>query len=303
MNLSKINLNLLVALDALLKEKHVTRAGKRLHITQSAMSNLLKQLRDVFQDELFVRGQASRMVPTPRALELAQPVQAVLLQATSLFAQPEKFNPKTARQVFTIGMSDYSEFILLPPLMQAITQQAPGIDIVVKHINYLNDEALFENSTIDLAIGIYPIIPENLIAETLFTEEAFCLGWQKNPLLKKPVNLATFAKAKQIVILYYENRAELFSEQYLNQQGFTRRAVATVPHTLAAIYSLPGTDLITVVLEKVAKRFMKVLPLAMQPAPFAYPEINIHMVWHAKHRNSSAHQWLRQQIKAISKKL
>jgi len=303
MNLSNINLNLLVALDALLKERHVTKAGQRLHITQSAMSNLLKQLRDVFQDELFVRGQASRMIPTPRALALAQPVQEVLLQAAAIFAQPKKFNPKSERHTFTIGMSDYAEFVLLPPLMQLLNKQAPGVDIIVKHINYLTDETPFEDSIIDLAIGIYPTIPENLIAEKLFIEESVCLGWRQNPLLKKPLTLEAFTKAKQIVILYFENRTELFSEQYLTQRGLKRRVMATVPHTLTAVNSLPGTDLITMVLKKAAQKLIKTLPLAMQPAPFAYPDINIHMVWHTKHRNNTAHQWLRQQIKGLSSKI
>lgn len=303
MNLSKINLKLLVALDALLRERHVTRAGERLHITQSAMSNLLKQLREVFKDELFVRGQASRMIPTPRALELEQPIKEILGQIGNVFEQKRRFNPKTAKHTFTIGMSDYAELVLLPPLIRLITQQAPGVEFMVKHINYLTDEIPFEDSVIDFAIGIYPAIPENLVADKLFIEESVCLGWQKNPLLKQPLTAESFTQAKQIVILYYEERRELFSEQYFNQRGFKRHVVATVPHTLAAIDSLVGTDLITMVLKKVAQKAIKKLPLVMQSAPFAYPEINIHMVWHPKNRNSPAHQWLRQQIKEVAKKV
>jgi DNA-binding transcriptional LysR family regulator len=303
MNLSNVNLNLLIALDALLKEQHVTRAGERLHITQSVMSNLLKQLRAVFKDELFVRGQASRMIPTPRALALAQPVKTILAQVADIFTPLEQFNAKTAKHTFTLGLSDYAEFVLLPPLIQLITKQAPQIEIVIKHLNYLSDEIPFEDSIIDLAIGIYPTIPENLVAEKLFTEESVCLGWHKNPLLKKPLNAATFAKAKQIVILYHEERAQLFSEQYLKKQGLKRHVVATVPHTMAAIHSLSGTDLICMVLKKVAQQASKQLPLIMQPAPFAYPAINIHMVWHTKERNNPAHQWLRQQIKDLVKKI
>lgn len=303
MNLSKINLNLLFALDALLKEQHVTRAGERLHITQSAMSNLLKQLREVFKDELFVRGQASRMIPTPRALALAQPVKIILAQATTLFELPAAFNPKTAKYTFTIGMSDYTEFVLLPPLLQLIARTAPHIEIVVKHLNYLTDEKIFEDDIVDLAIGIYSAIPENLIAEKLYKEESVCLGCKKNPLLKKTLSIAAFAKTQQIIILYHAERTQLFSERYLKKHGLQRNVVATVPHTLTAITSLPGTLLISPVLKKAAQKASKILPLTMQPIPFTYPDINIHMVWHPKNRNSPPQQWLRQQIKQIVSQL
>lgn len=291
-----------MALDALLKERHVTRAGERLHITQSAMSNLLKQLREIFEDELFIRGKASCMLPTARALALAEPVKIALDQAANVFAKPEKFNPKTAEHKFIIGMSDYAELIFLPELLQVITKQAPGIEITIKHINYLKSPLPFEDDAIDTAIGIYSAVPENLVAESLFKDESVCLGWRSNPILKKPLTLKTFANAQQIVILYHESRAELFSENFLKKQGLSRRVVATVPHTLAAIHSLPNTELIAPVLKRVAQKFAKKLPLAMQAIPFPYPEINVKLVWHPKNRNNSAHQWLRQQIKNIADK-
>ncbi len=302
-DLSRINLNLLVAFDALLKEKHVTRAGQRLHITQSAMSNILKQLRDTFKDQLFIRGQASRMIPTPRALELTESVTEVLEKASNIFFKPEIFNAAEAAETFTLGLSDYAEFIILPPLIQYITKHAPGIDIVVKHLNYINDEKAFENSEIDAAIGLYPKIPERLIAETLFTEQAVSLGWKKNPLLQQPMTLQQFAKAEQIVILYYESSEQTIADQSVKKIGLKRRAVATVPHTIAAIYSLPNTHLICNVLERVAKKFTKHLPLAMQPIPFPYLPMKVDMVWHPKNRNAAVHQWLRETIRALAKKV
>lgn len=304
-DLSKINLNLLVALDALMKEKHVTNAGKRLHITQSAMSNTLKQLREVFKDPLFIRGQASRLIPTAYALKLEPCITETLEKISCIFQAPEKFNPKEAKNTFTIGLSDYSEFVLLPTLVQKITQQAPGIQIIVKHLNYLKNNYLFEYNEIDLAIGIYKKVPDTLIAQTLFTDRGVCVGDKKNPLLKKSVSGKDFANAKQLVILYSETRDELLSEQYIKQSGFERKAVVTMPHTLTALYSLVNTELVAMILERVAKSFIKNLPLTYQPFILATPTVTsvTSMVWHPKDKNNAAHRWLRETVIDITRNL
>ena len=292
-DLSRINLNLLVALDTLLKEKHVTNAGRRLYITQSAMSNLLKQLRDLFKDELFIRGQASRLTPTPYALKLEPLITEVLEKISCIFQPPELFNPAKAQGTFTIGLSDYTEFVLLPALVKIISRQAPGIQLIIKHLSYINNKTLFENNDIDIAVGIYSKIPDSLIANPLFTDRAVCVGDKKNPVLKNPVDGKTFAKAKQLVILYYEQKEELLSEQYIKKLGAKRNVLMTVPNTLSALYSLVETDLISMVLERMAKSFVKKLPLRYQPITFLPDTITISMVWHPKDKNNSAHSWLR----------
>jgi len=303
-NLSKISLNLLIAFEALLKERHVTRAAKCLHLSQSAMSNILKQLRVIFQDELFVRGQASRMIPTPKALELAAPIADTVTQISALFREQTPFNPKTAKLTFTLGLSDYAELILLPPLVHYLEKHAPGITIFVKHTNFLPGNKLFENDEIDMTIGVYNEVPKELIARTLFEDKGVCIGWNKNPLLKKPLTGEAFAKATHLIILYSENRAESLSEKYIKNLGYERKAVATVPHTLPAIFSLPNTNLISIVFERVAKKFMKILPLITQPVVVKECTCcEIEMVWHPKNRNNPAHQWLRELLISLTKEI
>lgn len=303
-NLSKINFNLLMALHALLSERHVTRASKRLHLSQSAMSNLLKQLRTLFNDELLVRAQASRMIPTPRALSLVSMVADAVEKVQAIFNEETPFNPKTAKITFTLGLSDYTELILLPPLIQYLEKNAPGITLAINHVNFLPDCKLFEDDEVDLTIGMYNKIPSDLIARTLFTDRSVCIGWNKNPILQKQITGDVFSKAAHLIILYYAGRSELYSEKYIADQGLNRRVMATVPHTLSAMYSLPRTNLICIVLERAAKKLTQILPLKMQPVLFKQcTKCDIEMVWHPKNRNHPAHQWLRDIIISLAKKV
>lgn len=302
MNLSRVNLNLLVALDVLLTERHVTKAGKKLHLSQSAMSNILKQLRDTFKDELFVRGARSSMLPTPRALALAVPVRDALEKAALVFEKPESFEPMTAQQTFTIAMSDYTEFVVLPALVKKLRQVAPNINIIIKHLNYFTNEhiAEFESDKIDLAIGIYLETPPRLNSEVLFEDHAVVVGAKNNPLLKKPLSLKEFAAANHLLVLFFEDRSKTLSEQILNREGLTRRAVVTVSHNLPAIYLLPETDLITLTLQRVVGKFGKALSLAYQPAPFENPIAIVSQVWHSKNDADPAQRWLRNLVKDVA---
>lgn len=303
-DLSKVNLNLLVALEALLHEQHVTRAAKRLHLTQSAMSNLLKQLRELFHDELLLRGQAGKMILTPKALELCKHICIALEHTRNIFTATTQFDPKTTQHTFNIGMSDYSEFVILPPLLRYLEKHAPGITVVVNHLNYLPNSSLFENDTFDFSIGVYNLIPEDLIAHTLFTDRPVYLGWKKNPLLQKPLSLEKYASAKHLIILYYADRAEMHSEKYFKQHGLQRKVPATVAHTLPAIFCLPHTDMIATVFEKIASRMTKLLPLKYQPVSLTKcTQAEVEMVWHPKNRNNPAHQWMRDVIVEIGLKL
>jgi len=315
MNLSKLNLNLLTALDALLTEVNVTQAGKKIFITQSAMSNLLKQLREVFADPLLVRGMASSMVLTPRAQALKLPVKEVLAKASAVFATPAAFNPQTAQRTFTIGMPDYIELILLPSLVQQLLETAPNIDIIVKHANFINESHIknMEDDKLDLIIGLQPDImkkdqsdifiglqpeiPEPLIVEELFEDYPVCAGWSKNPLLKKPLTVKGYAEAPHILVLFAETKEQSYSERILKKYGYHRRNVVTLPHTTAALQALPHTPLIVTVMKQVAQRIAVGLDVRFQPSPLKYPKIMVTQAWHPKNSNDPAHIWLRNIIK------
>jgi DNA-binding transcriptional LysR family regulator len=303
MDLSKINLNLLVALQALLKEKHVTKAGKRLHITQSAMSNILKQLRETFHDELFIRGHASSMIPTPRALELSSKIDEVLKNINCILTKKDVFNCKEEKHTFTIGLSDYSEFVFLPEITRLITNCAPNVRIVVKHVNYLKDESIFENDEVDVVIGFHLHVPERLISQDILSDIPVIVGCKDNAALKNPLTIEEYVKAKQILVLYLERREDMHSEQIIQEMGLEREVMVTVPDSLAAIHAIPGTPLVMNVLKRLVIPLKKYLPIVIQPSPFKYPQFYSRMIWHPKNKNYPPHIWLREQMKRIADKI
>ncbi len=159
-DLRRIDLNLLVILDALLSEQHVTRAAERVHLSQPAVSHALARLRDVLGDPLLVR-QGGTLVPTARALELAAPLAEALAQVQALLA-PNRFDPASAKRRFRVAMSDYSAAIFLPRLVRVLRREAPGIDL---QIIQTSREGMVEgvlNGDLDLAAGVFPDMPAEL---------------------------------------------------------------------------------------------------------------------------------------------
>lgn len=300
-NLADINLNLLLALDALFKEKNVTNAGKRLSITQSAMSNTLKQLRDIFRDELFIRGHGKRLIPTSYALSIETRVTEAIEKLALVFKQPEAFDPKSAAVTFTIGLSDYTEYLFLPKLVKHLLKDAPNINLVIKHMTYIQNKHHFENDDIDIALGIFLNLPETLIAQPLYSETIVCMGAKDNPLLKKPLSKKEFAEAKQLIVMYTESRTQMYTERMVQEMGCHRRAVVTVPNALPALNAVIDTDLIAVVMGRIAKKYCSNQSLISQGFDFEVPKPQVSMVWHPKHKNNLGHQWLRNLILDIAK--
>ena len=167
-DLRRIDLNLLLTLQALLAEKHVTRAALRLYKSQPAVSHALAQLRDIFQDPLLIR-QGGGMALTPRARELQQPLEAALGQLNALLHKGE-FDASRAVRRFRVALSDYAAHLLLPPLLRQLRAQAPGIDMAISQASREAMLAQLADGEIDLALGVFPDAPGDIKRETLFEE-------------------------------------------------------------------------------------------------------------------------------------
>ncbi len=172
-DLRRIDLNLLVILDALLSEQHVTRAAARLHLSQPAVSHALARLRDLLGDPLLVRAGAG-LVPTSRAMELMAPLTEALAQVQSLLA-PNAFDPATTRRTFRLAMSDYGAAIVLPGLIRTLRSEAPGIDLQISHASREGMLDGILNGDIDIAVGVFPEMPNELRSTPLFEEHYACL--------------------------------------------------------------------------------------------------------------------------------
>lgn len=302
MNINRINLNLLIAFDALLSELNVTLAGQKIFITQSAMSSALAQLRALLNDPLLIReGKAMR--PTPRALQLA-PVIKKILQEIEHAIVPTSFNAKSSDKIFRIGMSDYAEFVLLPKLLPLLSKEAPHVRLKIIHLNALDKKAPFEEQQLDLGIGVaFEKIAESLESELLFTDGIACVARNQHPLMQKKLTLQKYLKAKHMVIIFPEEAYRSCIDNTLAKLGLKRDAMVSVPHMIPGLFALANTPLILTTTTIIANTIAKALKLSMQAPPFKTERVEIKQAWQKHNIADPAHHWLRELVKQAANKL
>lgn len=302
MNTLNINLNLLRALDALLTEQHVSKAGIKIGITQSAMSISLKQLRTIYQDELLVRSPSGKMHLTPLAKTLIYPVQQALSYAAETFVGHVPFDPTTAACTFHIGMSDYIAFVLLPPLMKKIANVAPHVRIVQHAINHLESLTPFEEEGVDIIIGDFAKAPSSLKTTSLFFDKGVIVADKNHPAFKKKMlSLKDFLTYPQIFVSLEGYPEENVIVEMLRREGHQIEISLMTPHTLIALQTLPGTTLMTNTVVRLAQSFLQQLGLATRPTPYKLRPYHARLYWHIERQNAPGHQWLRSMVKEIAK--
>ncbi|QEY62217.1 LysR family transcriptional regulator [Metapseudomonas lalkuanensis] len=294
-DLRRIDLNLLVILDALLAEQHVTRAAERLHLSQPAVSHALGRLRDLLADPLLVRV-GGGLTPTPRALELQRPLAEALGRVQALLA-PQGFDPGTAQRSFRLAMSDYGAASLLPTLTRALREQAPGIDLEISQGSRETMLEQLQNGEIDLAAGVFPELPDNLRSTSLFEEGFACLV-DRNSLPAQELDLASYlARPHVLVEMSGGGAAEI--ERALTRIRERRRIAVRLPHWSVAPQLIAGTDLILTVASRVLRR-IDMDHLAVVPPPFELPGITFDLAWHQRTLGDPALDWLRGQVQVAA---
>jgi DNA-binding transcriptional LysR family regulator len=303
-HISSLDLNLLIALDALLTERNVTRAAARIGITQSAMSHSLKRLREMIGDPLLVRSKGE-MVPTTRAEALALPMRRAFREIESALAAPTPFDPKTATNRLTIATSDYAELIMLPRLVERLTREAPSIDVRVRpvELDMSNDD--LRNGTVDLAIipTFPPIAEAGIFSRRLFDDELVCVMRKRHPLAKKKLTLARYVAASHALIAPRATEGGLIDDA-LARIKRKRRVAVMVPHFLIAPHLVATSDLLLTMAARVARVLEKPLNLVLKPVPFEVhttPSFTMACVWHERMQNDPAHRWFRELLFDIAK--
>ncbi|PNA07123.1 LysR family transcriptional regulator [Pseudomonas sp. FW305-BF6] len=291
-DLRRIDLNLLVILDALLGEQHVTRAAERLHLSQPAVSHALARLRDLLGDPLLVRA-GSGLVPTARALELAAPLAETLAQVQSLLA-PNTFDPASARRTFRLAMSDYGAALILPGLIRTLRAEAPGIDLQISHASREGMVEGLLNGDIDLAAGVLPELPGELRSMPLFKERYVCLLDRHSLPADGQLDLPTYL-SRPHVLLEMRGSGTPEIERTLTALRERRRVAISLPHWSVAPRFISGTDLILTVasraLNEVADESLIVLPPPFEIAPFTFVS-----AWHKRRGGDQALNWLNRRI-------
>ncbi len=302
MHLAGVDLNLAVVLHALLAERSVSRAAKRLGLSQSATSHALARLRVLLGDPVFVRTKDG-IAPTPRADALADKLAASLSALENALLAAPAFDPKTAKRRFYVSASDYAEFVLLPPLLARIAVEAPGVDLWVRPY----DEGLAEHlrrGDVDVVLGVPASIEDadGIRAAELFDERFVCLARKGHPLTRGKLTPARFAAARHAFIAP-RGRPGGVVDVALAELGLVRRVAFAVPHFLIAPHVVAETDLVLTVAARIGRAFARSLSLQLFEPPVALPHFTLSMFWHGRHDADSAHLWLRRALEGVAAEL
>lgn len=304
-SLRTFDLNLLKVFDAVMGERSLTRAAQQLALTQPAVSNALRRLREAVGDELLVR-QGRGLEPTPRALELWPAVRDMLERLQSTLA-PTVFDPAQARTTFVLTLADSTAAELMPPLVEAISNQAPGVSLRVVPLTTRDPRKLLQDGHADLAIGNFPAVLADLgdraaadgavpfLHHRLFVGDYVCVMRHGHPLAAVPLTLENFCTARHMLVSF-SGRAYGFVDEALASLQQSRHVVLTVNQFFTAGRVVINSDLLTVL----PRHFVGVTGFADQlvtrELPFRVAPIQIDALWHPRHHNASAHAWLRQLV-------
>jgi DNA-binding transcriptional LysR family regulator len=310
-NLRTFDLNLLKVFDEVMAERSLTKAAKRLSLTQPAVSNALRRLRETLGDELLVR-KGRGLEPTARGLELWPGVREALGSLQAALA-PRIFNPATADNAFVMAMADATAAELMPGLVAVLGDEAPGVSLRIVPLTTRDPRKMLDEGQADLAIGYFPAALADLSARAqvgeavafrhhrLFQGEYVCVMRQGHPYASGPLTLNRYCSARHMLVSF-SGRAFGFVDEALALVGRTRRVVLTVNQFFTAGKVVANSDLLTVL----PRHFINVTGFANQllqrELPFEVPVIQVDALWHQRQDGSSAHAWLRSKVQALADK-
>ncbi|MES2533019.1 MAG: LysR family transcriptional regulator [Pseudomonadota bacterium] len=301
-NFRTLDLNLLRVFDEVMAERNLTRAARNLSITQPAVSNALRRLRDVLGDEL-VRRSGAGVDPTPRALALWPTVREALQQLQHTLA-PNEFDATVADTTFVLAMADATAAELIPGLVQIAEAEAPGISIRVVPLTTRDPRVLLEAEEADMAIGYFPAVIASLTArgqsgvavpfetQRLYVGQYVCVMRRDHPLAEQPLTLDAYCSARHLLVSF-SGRPYGFIDQTLSALGRERRIVVTVNQFFTAGRVVANSELLTVL----PRHFVRVTgidsQLVLRDLPFDQPLVHVDAVWHRRAQHGHAHEWLR----------
>jgi DNA-binding transcriptional LysR family regulator len=294
-HVASFDLNLLVAFDALWSERHVTRAARRVGLTQPAMSHALRRLRARYEDVLFEPTRAGLM-PTSRAQAIAPAVKEALALVGRTLKGPAPFDARALRRTFTLATTDYVELVVLPPLLGRIARDAPGVSITVRAIQGGPARALVSGEH-DLAIGPDLDPTPGIRTEPLFRERFVCALREGHPAASRRWTLAAFLKLGHVLVSP-QGSGEGTVDAALRPLGKTRDVRVRVPHFLVAPRVVAASDFVITLPERVARAVPE--GLVFREPPLALTGFLMSQLWHARHDDDPAHAWLRGLIAEVS---
>jgi DNA-binding transcriptional LysR family regulator len=308
--LARVDLNLIVAFDALARERSVTRAAGRLGVTQSAVSHALRRLRDLFDDPLLVRGR-SGMALTPRAEALVVPLRSGLVMFGRALAEPSVFDPATTHRAFRLATPDLFDVLAIPPLLARIRREAPGVDISVVPVADARLSERLETGEVDVAVvpqleAHGNVAPEpsapGLVRRTLFRDRFTCLIRTDHPAVGgkrarrgsggPALTLEDYA-ALSHVLVSPRGEGPGVVDQVLEERGIQRRIALRVPNFYSALAIVAKSDLILTAPSEITSLVPSDAPIVALPPPLRLPRHRINLLWHERFSKDPGHGWLR----------
>jgi DNA-binding transcriptional LysR family regulator len=290
-NIAKLDLNLLVVLEAIYDAGGVTRAAEKLNLSQPAISHALSRLRRMFNDPLFSRhGQA--LMPTPLTRGLIEPLRRSLRELAALLSEASRFDPRTAEERFTLAMRDPVEILVLPPLLGRIAREAPGIDLRALQVPRRNIEAGLASATLDLAIDVALPLSDSVPRERVAADPLVVVARKRHPRLRAGFDLASYL-GQQHVMVTSRRKGPGLEDVVLSQHGLQRRIRLRCRNYLAAFRIVSETDLVLTMPKRYAARLNAGFGNRILPLPFAAPTLDLYLYWHASVDKDPANRWLR----------
>ncbi len=294
MNIKNFDLNLLVVFKTLFEEKNVTKASKKMGITQPAMSNALNRLRYLVKDELFVRGPRG-MRPTPRANDLALPIQSAL-NNLELSLSSIDFNPKTTKKLFRISMSDDVAPVILPNLVNFLAKNSPESSLSVRSEQGNEALKLLDNNEIDFAVGRFETIGSRFGYSDLFTEKYVCIFNKKHPLSQEnKLSIDQYLSEKHLRVAPMGAPIHPIDRE-LSQLNFERKISVRISLITLAPVIIKNTDLILTLPSRTAQRMAKNYDFIVTELPLDLEKRKTKIVWHKELSNHPTFDWIKNQI-------
>ncbi len=294
MDLHGFDLNLLVALDALLSERSVTNAGRRVHLSQSAMSGVLARLRRAFNDDLLVPGRGG-MTLTPLAEALAEPVTVILRGVEHTLSTYVRFDASSSRRMFTIAASDYAVTVLLTPALRALHRQAPSVSVTIVPLR--DGMELLDDRQIDLMVLPRAYVPPSRAFDPLFDDVFTGIVAREHPTVGERLSAAQYRAMGHVIVSLAQDRRVSIDDFAVAEAGLERRIDVVAPSFHALPSLVAGTERVATIQLRLAAMLASVYPIRIVGLPVELPVLEEVLLWHPRFDRDPGHVWFRGVLK------
>ena len=292
MDALKFDLNLLRIFHRMMLDRKVSAAAEALGVTQPAISNALKRLRDLTGDDLFIRS-SQGMQPTAFASEIAEPIGYALATIDGTLNQPPRFDPMTARLTFHLGLTDIGEVFLLPRLLEETATIAPHVRFTTVHNSAVGLREEMESGAVDLAVGLLPQLQGNFFHRRLMRQNYVVSVRKEHPLSGKKVWSLKDYVAQEHVVVVSAGTGHGNIDSLMARKGIVRNVRLTVPHFMAVGHVLQNTNMVATLPAAFSRLIEKPFDLLSVVHPAGLPTVNIDAYWHRRVHRDPANLWLR----------